>query len=272
MRPSKFTRSNLFRAILSTTVLLTVAVWNPGLNAFFRGVFHTVFLPVEKVFSSVAYGSRELGGFLSSIGDLNRENERLLDENANLRSENASLEYLRSENEELRQAAALDTRERFDDLIAGSAVARGDEHGTMLLDRGGMQGVRQGAAVLSSGGAFVGVVDEVYPASSRIRLLTNSESAVGGIIVESGTKGIIRGDRGLGVVFSMALRTDALSVGDRVVTSGSGGDIPSGILVGIIASVQETDDRLFREAVLTLPAPVERLRFLFVIRGKDTSL
>jgi rod shape-determining protein MreC len=265
-----FTRSNLFRALLPASAFLLFAVWNPSANAFFRGAFHTVFLPVERGFSSVAYGIRDLGGFLSSIGELNRENERLEEENTRLLSENASFAYLRSENEELRRLSGLDLRAQ-PDRIAGSAVARGDEHGMVLFDRGSVHGVRSGVPVLSSAGAFVGVVDEVYPASSRIRLVTSSESTVGGVTAESGTKGIVRGDRGLGVSFSMVLRSEALSVGDRVMTSGSVEGIPSGLLIGTVSSVEETGDRLYRESTLTLPDAVERLRFLFVL-GSDKGL
>jgi rod shape-determining protein MreC len=268
MRPRHFTRSNLFRTLVVIALSVAFAIWNPGMNSFFRGVFHTVLLPVERVFSSVAYGVRDLGEFLSSIGELNEENERLLEENVRLRAENAELLYLRSENEELRRMAELGLRDQYD-LVSGMAVARGEEHGVVLLDRGSMHGIRSGAPVLSSVGAFIGVVDEVYPASARIRLVASSESAIGGITAENGTKGVIRGDRGLGVVFSMTLRSEPLSVGDRVMTSGSGEGIPPGLFVGTVASIQETGDRLFREATLTLPDIAERLRFLFVIREAE---
>ncbi len=268
MHPRRFTRSNLFRAVLAIALLLAFAFWNPGANGFFRGVFHTMFLPIERILSAAAYGIRDTAELFMSIGDLNRENERLLGENATLRSENASLTALRSENEELRRTAGLDPRLK-PELVAGSVVARGDEYGTALLDRGSGDGVREGAPVLSSSGALVGTVDETYPASSRIRLVTSSESVVGGITAENGTKGVVKGDRGLGVVFSMAARSEALAIGDRIVTSGSGGLIPSGLFVGTVASVQETEDRLFRESTVALPDPIERLRFLFVIRDTE---
>lgn len=250
-------------------ILILFSAWNPTpVGRFVRGTFHTVFLPVEKAFSSIAFGMRDIGDFLSSIGDLNRENERLSGENARLAAENASLGFLRAENEELRRAVGIAPRDRFD-LLPSQAVAHGTDGGAVLIDKGSMQGVRTGMPVLSFSGSFVGTVGEVYPASSRIAFITGSDSAVGGVTVENGTKGVIQGGRGLGVAFSMTLRSDPLSVGDRVVTSGSGEGIPSGLFVGTVASVQDTEDRLFRDATLSLPDDLERLRFLFVIRNGD---
>lgn len=269
MNPRQFQKSNLFRALVILAVFVAFALWNPApINAFFRGVFHTVFLPVERLLSSVGSGIRDTAGFLSDIGDLKRENERLVEENLRLAAEKASLEFLRAENEELREASGLELRNRFGLLPSETATYDG-ERGTVLIGNGSVRGVRSGMPVLSSSGALVGTVGETYPTSAEVLLLTSSSSAVGGITVENGTKGVVRGARGLGVIFSMVSRSDALSSGDRVVTSGAGGTVPSGLFMGVVNSVQDTPDLLFREATISLPEDPERLRFLFVVTGES---
>lgn len=265
MNPRQFSKSNLFRAIVLLAIFGAFAFWNPEpLNAVFRGAFHTVFLPVERLFSSVGSGIRDTAGFLSDIGDLKRENERLVEENLRLTAERASLQFLRAENEELREASGLELRNRFE-LLPSETVSYDRERGTVLISSGSMRGVRTGMPVLSSSGVLVGTVGEAYPTSAEIRLLTSSLSAVGGITVESGTKGVVRGARGLGATFSMVSRPDPLLTGDRVVTSGAGGIVPSGLFIGVVNSVQDTSDMLFREATISIPEDPERLRFLFVI-------
>ncbi|NTW14016.1 MAG: rod shape-determining protein MreC [Candidatus Moranbacteria bacterium] len=268
MRVRNFPQSRLFRATVAIIVSFMVSVWGPQpIGGFFRGAFHTVFLPFERGFSAVGFQVSDLREFLVSIGKLKSENERLHDENLRLVAENASLASLRSENDELRKFTGLEVNNK-PERIPGEVVAFGQERGFVVIDRGNRQGVMPGMPVLSASGALVGTVSETYPGSSTIMLLANSDSAVGGITAEQGTKGVIRGDRGLGIAFSMVLRADALAAGDRVVTTGSAEGMPAGLFVGTVSSVQDTADRLFREATIVPPEEIGKVHFLFVVKGK----
>ncbi len=273
MNPQGLSHSKFFRIVIVFSILFGFAWWNPApVDSFLRGVFHTVFSPVEKVFSGVAFGFRDMREFISSIGNLKRENERLSEENVRLLAENAGLAFLRDENETIRKTVGLDIRKRFD-MLSAEVIAAGGEggHGFVVIDRGSMQGVVTGMSAVVGEGVLVGVVDEVYPASARVAFVTNSESALGGVTVGSGTKGIVRGDRGLGISYSMVLQADPLSQGDRVVTSGAGGTVPSGLLIGSVSSIRDSGDRLFREASILSPADFGKLRCLYLIR-KEQSL
>lgn len=272
MNVRRFPQSRLFRAAVTILVLAVVSLWGPEpVAGFFRGTFHTVFLPLEKGFSAIAFRARDVGTFLSSIGELKSENDRLREDNLRLRAENATLASLRTENEELKASVGLESGTAFD-LVPGRAVAEGSERGFMLIDRGRTHGVGTGMPVLSFSGAVIGIVSESYPFSARITLLSHSESAIGGVTVEQGVKGIVRGDRGLGIAFSMVLRNDPLATGDRIVTSGSGSGIPPGLFIGTVSSVTETEDRLFREASVMPPQDISDLRFLFVVKGKGEGV
>lgn len=270
MNPKGLSRSKLFRVILALSILFGLAVWNPSsLGSFLRGSFHTVLLPIEKPFAAVAGGFRELREFLASVGDLKRENERLAEENVRLSAENAGLLYMRDENETLRKSIGLEVRSRFD-LLAAEIVASGggNERGSVVIDRGSVHGVRNGMPVIVGEGVLVGIVRETYPASSLISLITDSESALGGITVLNGSQGIVHGDRNLGISYSNVLQSSPLSQGDRVVTSGVGGTVPAGLLIGTVSSVRDSGDRLFREASILSPVDFGKLRFLFLIRGE----
>lgn len=264
------TQSKLFRAVVVIVLCLGVAWWDPTpVSSVFRGMFHTVMWPIEKLASSFSFTLRDTKEFLSSIGELKRENETLEKDNLHLRAENASLAFLRGENEALRKSVGLKVREKFD-LTAGEVIASGGEaqKGYLLVDQGTLQEVRPGMAAVVGEGVLVGIVDEVYPASSRIVLLTHSRSAVGGVTVESGAKGIVKGDRGLGMLFDMVLGKDSFKSGDRVVTSGAGGVVPAGLLVGTVDTVRDSEDRLFRQSGLLSPVAFENLRFVFLIRDR----
>lgn len=269
MKERQASKSKLVRALLVLCVLFGLALLDPApFSGTLRGVFHTVLWPLEKALSSTGSALHGVGSFLSSIGDLNRENERLKEENIRLKAENATLAFLRGENESLRESSGLDIRKRFDLLAAEVVVSGGEaQRGSVVIDQGSVHGVTVGMPVIVGDGLLVGIVDEVYPASARISLVTNSKIAIGGMTAEGGAKGIIRGDRGLGILFGMVLQSDSLKEGDRVMTSGAGGAIPSGLYVGSVGAIRDSDDRLFREASLISPVDSATLRFLFLIRN-----
>ena len=264
-----FTGTKLARALLLMGIALLFAFFQPeGFARGLRGVGHTLAWPFERSFSFVATKLSDAGEFLSSIGSLKQANECLAAENMRLKAENANLSYLRGENESLRSSIGLKIHERYD-LEATEVIGVGGEGqgGTVIIDRGSVGGAHVGMPVIVGEGVLVGVIDEVYPLSSKVSLLTNSKSALGGMTVENGTKGIVGGDRGLGMVLGLVLEKDTLHAGDRVVTSGVGGTVPQGLLVGTVENVSETSDRLFQQANIVSPADLNGLRVVFLVTG-----
>lgn len=272
-RRNSFAQTKLARALLIMGAALLVVFFQPdGMGHVLRGVAHTVAWPFERGFSFVAFTISDVGEFLSSIGTLKQENERLFGENIRLKAENASLAFLRGENEALREAAGLKVRERFD-LLPAEVIGSGSEGqgGVILIDHGSTEGVRVGMLAVVGEGVLVGTVDEVFPFSAKVVLLTNSKSAFGGVTVENGTKGIVNGERGLGLLFDLVLEKDALHQGDRIVTSGVGGDVPRGLLIGTAEDVHESSDRLFQRASIISPIDFNGLRFIYLIKEDRRS-
>jgi rod shape-determining protein MreC len=267
-RRSPFARTKPARALLLMGAALLFVFFQPeGFSRTLRGVAHTLAWPFEKVFSSVAWRISDTGEFLSSIGTLKQDNERLRSENIRLKAENAHLTSLRGENEMLRTSVGLKIRERFD-LLSAEVIGSGGEGqgGVILIDQGSMSGVRSGMYAVVGDGVFVGVVDEVFPFNAKVSVLTNSKSAFGGVTIENGTKGIVGGNRGLGMFFDLVLGKDALHEGDRIVTSGVGGTVPRGLLIGTVENVHESGDRLFQQASIISPVDLNGLRFVFLIK------
>ncbi|MBP9751702.1 MAG: rod shape-determining protein MreC [Candidatus Moranbacteria bacterium] len=267
MREGIVPKSKLIRTLVVLGILFGIAIADPApFSGTLRGIFHTVFWPFEKAFSTMAVSARDASMFLSSIGELNRENERLSEENLRLIAENAGLVFLRGENEALRKDVGLEIRKKYD-LMATEVIVSGGEaqRGSVIVDRGSVHGVKAGMSAIIGDGLFVGVVDEVYPVSASVALVTNSKVAIGGVTAENGSKGIVRGDRGLGIFYGMVLQSDVLREGDRVMTSGTTA-MPSGLYIGSIGTVRDSTDRLFREANVVSPVDFDSLRFLFLIR------
>jgi rod shape-determining protein MreC len=86
--------------------------------------------------------------------------------------------------------------------------------------------------------------------------------------IETEAKGVVRGEYGLGTVLDMVSQTDILNVGDTVVTSGLGGDLPKGLLVGNIQEIRTTPDKLFQQADLMSRVKYSDLDVIFIIKNK----
>lgn len=244
-----------------------VYLWNSPFVAFSaRTVFGAIAFPAQNITSFIGYHMGHFASFFSSIGTLKLENERLSEENVDLRAENAALADQSRENELLRQEMQLAPRNTFD-LLSAEVIGRDgtSSGGAILINKGTSSGIGKGMAVIAGSGTLIGRVVELTPFSSRVLLVSDSESAVNAVAGMHEARGVVRGEYGLGLVLDMVLQSDTLAVGDEVITSGLGGDMPRGLLVGSVTSIESSADRLFQRATLASPIRFDQVRFVSVI-------
>lgn len=265
----KFTQTKFFRALIVFCVLWFFVEMSPTwIFAPVRTVIMTVALPFQKVLSVMAFELNDIYSFFISIGNLKNENARLEKERLSLLIENAKYADIQKENEELRREIGLLPREKFD-LQAAAVIGR-DISGMgnwISIDKGSMTGIREGMSVIVDKGVFVGKVVEVFPANARVMLLSNGESLMSGVSLDSEAKGIVKGEYGLGLMFDMVLQKDTLKVGDTVITSGLGGDVPRGLLIGTLQNIRLSSDKLFQQATIIPPVRFDYMRYVFVIKN-----
>ncbi|PZX18425.1 rod shape-determining protein MreC [Palleronia aestuarii] len=130
---------------------------------------------------------------------------------------------------------------------------------SVLLNIGARDGIRDGWAA-TDGLGLVGRVSGVGATSSRVILMTDSNSRVPVMVQPSGQRAILAGDNSKLPPLDFVEAPDAVRPGDRVVSSGDGGVLPAGQLVGQV--VQSADGRLR----VRLAADYERLEYLRVLR------
>ena len=206
--------------------------------------------------------------FLSSIGTMREENEKLLRENNALLAEVAGLQEAKKENDILREQLDLLPRDKFE--LEPSFVIGQDPQGLgswLIIGKGSSDGISSGMPVIVSEGILVGKIDEVGPDSSRVNLLTNATSAVNASDLETGAKGLLKGTYGLGIVMDMVSQSDILNEGDTVITSGLGGELPRGLLIGKIQEVKVSPDKLFQQAIIMPRIRYQKLDIVFVVKN-----
>ena len=129
---------------------------------------------------------------------------------------------------------------------------------------GARDGIVDGWAA-TDGLGLVGRISGVGRTSSRVVLLTDSNSRVPVAIQPSGQRAIVAGDNSNAPPLEFLESHERVRPGDRIVTSGDGGVLPAGLLVGTV--VQGSDERLrVRPA-----ADYERLEFLRVLRSSPAE-
>jgi rod shape-determining protein MreC len=131
---------------------------------------------------------------------------------------------------------------------------------SVLLNVGARDGIRDGWATMDGIG-LVGRISGVGQKTSRVILLTDSNSRVPVTVQPSGQKALLSGDNTPLPPMEFLDDADEVRPGDRVVTSGDGGVLPAGLPVGQV--VMGTDRRLR----VALSADYQRLEFLRVLRS-----
>ncbi|MCA9364489.1 MAG: rod shape-determining protein MreC [Candidatus Moranbacteria bacterium] len=264
----KNTRSRKLSITISVcTIAVLLMWWNPqGLLSPARNVLTTILHPVQKIFFVSTQKIQSITRVITEIGSIKKQNNTLKDEVAKLKVENARLATIEEENKHLRAEIGLKEKEAIEamavEVIGADSQSQGD---WILINKGNNVDIKEEAIVMSKEGVYLGKVEEVFPTSARVMLATNTQSTVGAIVAGKNIKGIVKGEYGLSMKFSLVLQSEQLEKGDVVVTSGNNNETPEGLLLGTVQDVHQSDDALFLGADLISQVDISQLRIAYVI-------
>lgn len=149
-------------------------------------------------------------------------------------------------------------------VIAGEIINPGSRD--LTINRGSKDGLRQGLAIVDEQGVLVGKVVEVKDKISRICLSIGSDCEFAAAILNHDkTQGLVSGNLGLTVKMSYIPQLEKISVGDIVITSGLGGGIPRGLVIGKINEVKSESNDIWQEAVIEAPLNFNNLTVVSVV-------
>ena len=132
-------------------------------------------------------------------------------------------------------------REALSPKAIGAAVVISRHTATermLVLDRGSSDGVRVDQAVVAWGGA-IGRVIEVGTSHAKVRLLTDPNSGIAGVVQRSRAQGMVQGSGADTLRFMFVSRLEDVVHGDRTVASGTVGIFPRGFGIGRVSSIEE---------------------------------
>lgn len=227
-----------------------------------------IFSPAAHLFGGAGSST---GNFFSLVGDvknLSAENRRLESENADLRQKLVEDAELRQQNDALRRQLSFGESESKQLLPAEVVSYQPDNFRQFLtVSRGSRDGLKVGMAVTAEGRQLVGTISEVSDHEAKVFLLTDPTFRVGGLDQESRATGTVRGQIGTGLTMEKIAQTDVVKPGDTVITSGLGGELPKGLVIGRVESVDQKDNAVFQSAQVVSELKIPKLELVFVVLG-----
>lgn len=201
-----------------------------------------------------------------ALRSVRTENVLLRQDNARLLTEVHVLEEARAENRRLREL--LSYAEGAPGTEIAARVVGVNPVSTLLslrIDRGVDHGVQRNMPVVTADGV-VGHVERVTARYADVVLLRDRNTVVGIRVQRSRARAnAVGAGRDLSLRLENALRTEDLQEGDVVITSGTDGIYPPGLVVGTLTEVQRNDFGMFQSGEIVPAVDTARVEEVLVL-------
>ncbi len=263
--------------------LLLLVFHESGLLAPVESATHYVLDPLQRLSSNVIEGAGGVFRTVREVRDLRAEVEELRAQVDALRVENVRLREYEAEAQQLRVllsftsdypisthlGAEVVSREACEDFPCGDTV--GLEPNPYLryvtINVGTQQGAEVGMSVVSGGAGLVGRISDVGPRTAKVQLLTDPNSSVAALLQTTRGTGLVVGQPDGSLQMRYVPQEEEVSVGDIVLTSGLGGLMPKGLVIGQVTAVQQREYETFQTATVRPAVDFTRVELALVITG-----
>ena len=206
---------------------------------------------------------------------LNREeiinqNQRLKEENLNLKSQMQQIYRLESENKRLYEL--IDSKPKtentylFADIVSTSKILNKHQ---ILINRGSSDGVKLGSSIVNAEGIVGHVIrDQIF--ASEVLLISDLEHAIPVEIVRTGLRSIAIGTGEFNKlkINTLPINSD-IQKEDIIITSGLGDRYPEGFPVGTITEISREVGNPFLEIEILPVANLKTINEVWVIQTNE---
>jgi rod shape-determining protein MreC len=259
--PSK-ARSALIRRVvvvglvIVALALVTISFRSPTAGALhdIQGAGSTALRPFQIAATRVAQPFRDAYDYVHSLANARSDNQKLKRENAALRERDLHTAA---------QAALVPGLLRVLHFVQGrtfpggfnavnTAVispSGGPFAHSLVVEAGSADGVRLDSPVVSGVG-LVGIVSNVFRNTAKVTLLTDPDSFVSALDLNTGVRGMVHTGTGGTLILDQVGKQFRVKAGDKLVTAGTHSakypDLyPYGIPIGTVTSVSAADTAVF---------------------------
>ncbi|HSM94179.1 MAG TPA: rod shape-determining protein MreC, partial [Anaeromyxobacteraceae bacterium] len=246
----------------------------PGERSRVDRIVLAVTSPVERLLSwSITGVLRGWYGYVALRGSHERAGELFRDLMA-LRLENERLRQQQLENDRLRRllslAEAMPERQWTSARVIGVGMGPAGFQ-TLTIDRGSDDGLARRMPVLVADGV-VGRIRAVTGHTAEVLLVIDRNSSVAVRVERTRARANVRGNgKPASARLEYALRSEDMIEGDRLVTSGTDGVFPRGLLIGTVTRIERRGHGLFQTADVIPAVDPTRVEEVLVITAVEAE-
>ena len=228
--------------------------------------------PLKKVLSSTVNWFDTIYGYLYEYDSLMAENESLRSQLAD--AQKSARDGIEASEENTRLRKLLELREKHTDYDMESSKvvlwSSSNWSSAFTISKGASSGIELGDPVITEYGVLVGQITELGENWATVSTVIDVDMSVGAFVGNSQTSGMVMGEFDL-----MKKKTAKLTflaegaqifVGDDVLTSGSGGAFPAGLVIGTLSAVQTEAGGQIEYGIVVPRAGFDTLVQVFIIK------
>ena len=228
--------------------------------------------PIQKVLSSAVNWFDSMYGYLYEYDSLMAENESLRSQLAD--AQKSARDGIEASEENSRLRKLLELREKHTDFVMESCKvvlwSSSNWSSAFTISKGSSSGIELGDPVITEYGAVVGQVTELGTNWATVSTIIDVDMSIGAFVGATGNSGMVVGEYSF-----MREKTAKLTyladgaqifVGDDVLTSGSGGAFPAGLMIGTLIAVQTEAGGQIEYGIVEPQANLDSLVQVFIIK------
>jgi rod shape-determining protein MreC len=252
--------------LVGVGVLLVVG-FSIGLLGPVAGLVSTITSPFQAGFSTAGNTVGEWLHVIGSAGQLGAENQRLQTQVAALQQQVSQDTQIKAQNATLRAQLNLGGIDP-DRLVAAEVVGYQPDNFRQFITiaRGSKDGLTAGMAVVEQG-ELVGTIQNVGPHTAQVFLVIDPNFRVAALDQDESDQptGTIHGQIGNGLEMDEIAQNETIKPGDTIVTSGLGGAVETGLIIGHVQTTSKQDNGVFQTAQVTSDIQFSRLQIVYVV-------
>ena len=228
--------------------------------------------PIQKVLSSAVNWFDRMYGYLYQYDSLMAENESLRSQLAD--AQKSARDGIEASEENTRLRKLLELREKHTDYVMESCKvvlwSSSNWSSAFTISKGSSSGIELGDPVITEYGAVVGQISELGTNWATVSTLIDVDMSVGAFVGATGNSGMVVGEfsfmRNKTAKLTYLADGAQIFVGDDVLTSGSGGAFPAGLMIGTLTAVQTEAGGQIEYGIVEPQANLDSLVQVFVIK------